>query len=107
MLPMFKISHLEMFNISNFNKCEIQISAYIFSKCVGRTCPTCSQLAILDLPKLRFLKMSWDCSWTIWNVLVSPKINNIGFGSHGHVHQVQEPYNEGFSSFPKMSPKSY
>ena len=32
-----------------------------------------------------FSNMIRDSSWIIWSVLVSQKINNIGFGSHGHV----------------------
>ena len=32
-------------------------------------------------------KMIWDFSWIIWSVLVSPKMNNIGFGAQGHVRK--------------------
>ena len=38
--------------------------------------------------------------------LISPKINNIGFGSHGHVRNSENYENEGLSNFPKMNPKN-
>ena len=50
--------------------------------------------------------MIWD-SWIICSILVSPKITNIGCGSHGHVRQVQEPWKWGVSGFPIMKSKSY
>ena len=36
-------------------------------------------------PKIIFLSKGWGFSGIIWGVLVSPKINNIGVGAHGHV----------------------
>ena len=50
--------------------------------------------------------MLQDFSWIIWSVLGSPKISNIGFGSHGHVRTSQHE-NYGFSVFPIMKSKSY
>ena len=52
------------------------------------------------LQKIRFpniicLKTIRDVSWIIWSILVSPKMNNIGFGSHGHVRKSPNHENEG------------
>ena len=38
---------------------------------------------------------------------MSPKINNIGFESHGHVQKSRYHKNEGFSSSPMMKSKRY
>ena len=55
---------------------------------------------ILIFPKIILFKMIWYVSCICWSILVSPKINNIGSGSHGHVQY-------DCSGFPKMNPKSY
>ena len=36
---------------------------------------------------------------------MSPKINNIGVGTHGHVPKSENLENDGFSVLPEMSPK--
>ena len=45
-----------------------------------------------------FWKMWLDFSWVIVSVLLSPKINNIGFGAHGHVGASRNHENERFES---------
>ena len=46
-------------------------------------------------------------SWIIWGILVSPKINNIGFEAQGHVRKPRNHDNEGFSVSPMSKSKSY
>ena len=46
-------------------------------------------------------------SWIIWSILVSPKINNIGFGAQGHVKKSRIHRNEGFSVSLISKSKSY
>ena len=43
----------------------------------------------------------------IWGILRSPKIEAIGFGSHGHVQKSTNPHNDGFWVSPKAKLKSY
>ena len=38
---------------------------------------------------------------------MSPKINKIGFGSHGHVRKSENHENDGFSGSPKRKLKRY
>ena len=38
---------------------------------------------------------------------MSPRINDIGFGSHGHVKNSENQGHEGFSGSLKTNPKSY
>ena len=33
-----------------------------------------------EIPKIIVLRLIWDFPWIVWSHLVSPKINNIGFG---------------------------
>ena len=54
---------------------------------------------LLGTPKMLPETIS-DFSWIVWGVLVSPKINNIGFGSHGHVQKSRNHENEGFRFLP-------
>ena len=42
--------------------------------------------------KYYFSKWFGICSWTFKSILVSPQMNNVGLGSHGHVHQVRTPW---------------
>ena len=43
-----------------------------------------------------FLEETLVFSWIIWSVLVSPKMNNIDLGSHGHVQKSRNHGHEGF-----------
>ena len=47
-----------------------------------------------------------EFSLIVWSVLVSPKMDNIGFGSRGHVPKSENHKNEGFLGFHKINPKS-
>ena len=40
-------------------------------------------------------------------ILVSPKIDNIGFGAQGHVQKSRNHEHEGFEGFPITKSKSY
>ena len=61
-----------------------------------------------EIPKhTMFFAMIWILSWAVWGVLVSPKTNHIGFGSHGHVQKSWNYQNEEFSSSPIMKSESY
>ena len=51
--------------------------------------------------------MVWDFSWIMWSVLVSPKVNHIGFGAHGHVQKSQNHRNEGFERSHITKSKQY
>ena len=44
-------------------------------------------------------------SWIIWSHLVSPKLNIIGFGSHGHLQKSEKHEKDRFSVYPKWNPK--
>ena len=47
-------------------------------------------------------------SWITWSILVSPKINSIAFGRHGHVYQVRKSWTRKvFRFFSKMYRKRY
>ena len=50
-----------------------------------------------NFPKRTFWKMTRGVPWIIWSILVSPKINNFGFGSHGHVRKPWAWWVFGFS----------
>ena len=54
-----------------------------------------------------FLKQIRVFSWIVLNVLVSPKINNIGFGVHGHVRKSRNHENEEFDGSHISKSKSY
>ncbi len=45
-----------------------------------------------DFPKSHSLKSFGTFSCISWSLLVGPKSNIIGFGSHGHVRQVRKPW---------------
>ena len=51
--------------------------------------------------------MIWGFSWIILSVLVSPKINHIGFGAQGHVRKSRNHEHEGFHDFSIVKRKSY
>ena len=61
---------------------------------------------MLISPNILFPEMVWHFSGIILSVLVSPKLEIIGFGSHGHVRKSEDHEDEGFSGFTKMNPKS-
>ena len=59
------------------------------------------ELKMLDsqqmvFPKFLFSNMSWDDSYIFKSILVSPKIDHIGFGSRGHVQKSRTHGNDGF-----------
>ena len=64
---------------------------------------------IMKFPnKTIYQNISWISPWIILSILVSPKINNIRFGSHGHFHRVRKTLKMlTFGVLPKMNPKSY
>ena len=66
-----------------------------------------SMFKVLNFPQKPIRNRFRNCSWIIWSGLVVPKLKIIGFGSHGHVRQVQKHENEGFLGFPIMNFKSY
>ena len=43
----------------------------------------------------------------VWNVLASPKIDNIGFGAHGHIQKSRNHRNEGVHGSHISKSKSY
>ena len=73
------------------------------------TCPlhlfkNCSTFRFITIT---FSKMMLAVFWTFLNSLVSPKMNNIGSVSHGHVRESWNHENEVLSVFPIMKSKSY
>ena len=60
-----------------------------------------------DFPNHFFEKWFGICSWILWSVLVSQRINHIGFGAQGNVQKPRNHRNDGFSVFPRTKSKSY
>ena len=67
----------------------------------------CSLFEIVRFPKNMMLLNELGFSWIIWRVPGFPKINNIRFGSHGHVRKARNHENDGFSVSPIVKSKSY
>ena len=65
------------------------------------------KIQILNFPNSYVWKWLVLFSWIIWSVLVSPKINNIGFGAQRHVQKSRNHENEGFEGSPISKSKSY
>ena len=59
----------------------------------------------LTFPKITCSRKGSGFSRIILSVLVSPKMNNISIGSHGHVPKSKNHNNDGFLSFPERNRK--
>ena len=56
-------------------------------------CPTFFKIVefrVLDFQTYYLFKRIRDFLGIVWSILGSPKTNNIGFGSHGHVRWVEK-----------------
>ena len=90
----FKVSKFHSFKVSNFEIAIFRILKTVgfeLSKWFGHTLPNTFNITNTQKFEDHILKTFLGFSWISWSVLVPPKINNIGFGSHGHVRQVQRP----------------
>ena len=104
-LQSFRTSWFPRFDFSKFQK---HFSKIIFdnSRCAGHATQT-NKIAILKCPTIVFVEMTWDLSWTEWGVLASPKINNTGFGAHGHVQRSRNHRKEVVHGSHTTTTKSY
>ena len=59
---------------------------------------------LLNFQKYYFWQLLF--SHIIYGILVPPKMNNIGLGSHGHVRKSPKPGNKEFSSSPILKSES-
>ena len=60
-----------------------------------------------DIPKHNLFETDGELVLAFFGGFLSPKIDNTGFGSHGHVRKSPHHENEEFSSSPIMKSKSY
>ena len=94
----FKVSQCLVFRVSRFQ--SFKVSKFQITLWTSKLIPNPSNVWDAHLQTLKFqipnskhnicLKWFW-IFLIIWSVLVSQKMRNIGFESHGHVRQVQEP----------------
>ena len=82
-----KVTQSQNCKVSKFQLLEIKVSKFHVSKnetsrCVGHIIPTCSNSAILNVPKLIRFETILDLSCIMWSVLVSPNRNKWFQGSH-------------------------
>ena len=113
MLQSYKVSKLQKFSnvqVSETSKCQHRrtsdISISFFKKCGTHICnfPTFYRSQI---PQNNMFDNGLKFSWIIWSVLVSPKLNNIGFEAQGHVPKSRNHKHEGFEGSHINKSKSY
>ena len=78
----------------------------IIGICSAPPFTTCSKYTISKHLRVVFVFEQKWFSLIIWNILVSPKINIIGFGNRGHVQKSRNHENNRFSVSPMMKSKS-
>ena len=71
-----------------------RIFVLFFRRPTFRTFSNCLISERLTFPEVIVFRNAFRFSWIIWRYLVSPKINNSGFGSHGRARKFPNHENE-------------
>ena len=90
----FSVSKFQIFKVSkSFTKFHnVNITKSSFSKFLEHTFPEFPSCEFLRFLKFNIFENELGfCLGIFRSLLVSPKSRIIGFGSHGHVHQVRKP----------------
>ena len=89
-------STFQISKVPKFQCCKLlKVQNYIVSNMCGAHFSNLSKLSNSQTYRNNMCANYLGIAWTIWSVLVSSKINHIGFGARGHVRKFRNQRNDG------------